>query len=126
MNKENLKNFKKGFDERRNLKGTPKKFVSLLKEQGYNLSQIKDCIAVLISMTLEELNDIHKTGKLNEHQATALEQTLASAILKDKARGEVRSIEVLLNRAFGTPTNKTEITGKDGGVILILKDGDKV
>jgi len=34
-NEQNLKPFKKGEDERRNLEGRPKKYVTLLKEHGY-------------------------------------------------------------------------------------------
>ncbi len=102
---------KKG--ETRNPNGRPKKFVSLLKEQGYSLSQVQDCIAVLISMTEGEIRTIYKDGFLNGKEATILEKTLASAILKDKQRGEIRSIEILLSRAFGTSTTKVDITSKD-------------
>ena len=46
-NNHNLKPAQKG--EVRNPNGRPRKFVSLLKEQGYKLSEVNDAIQVLLS-----------------------------------------------------------------------------
>jgi hypothetical protein len=53
-----LKPFKAGEDSRRNLEGRPRKYVSLLKEQGYKLNEINDSIQALMSMTPKELEAI--------------------------------------------------------------------
>lgn len=91
--------------------GRPKKFVSELKDRGYSLSQVQDCIKVLLSMEEEELEKIVKKGELNDKKATILEIVCANAIRKDKARGELNSIEKLLTRAFGQPKQEIEIPG---------------
>jgi hypothetical protein len=96
----------KGFNlhpERINKKGRPPKFTSALKAEGYSMSQIIDAITVLLSMSIEDLKIIMKTGMYDQKEVTALEQTVASAICKDKARGEIITIDRLLTRSFGAP-----------------------
>ncbi len=41
-NNENLKQFEKGVDSRRNMEGRPRKFITQLKAQGYRQSEIND------------------------------------------------------------------------------------
>jgi hypothetical protein len=102
-NEQNLIPFKKGDDKRRNIKGRPRKFILELKDQGYKLSEVTDSIEVLISMTEEELTDI-----FNNPNSTVLEKVVSSAILKSIKRGDMTSIETLLNRAYGKAKEKVE------------------
>jgi hypothetical protein len=102
-NPQNLKALKKGYDPRRNLKGRPRKFISEIKETGYAISEILDAIQVLISMSLEELQNVR-----NNPQATALEISISSAIIKSIQKGDLNALETLLTRAFGKPKEKIE------------------
>jgi poly-beta-hydroxyalkanoate depolymerase len=110
-NEHNLKPVQKG--EIRNPNGRPRKYVSLLKEQGYKLAEINDTIQAMMSMDLEELKTVWDNPK-----ATILEKTIASAMRKSLEKGSLYSLETLLTRVFGKPketvdtTNKTELTGK--------------
>ena len=110
-NEQNLKPFKKG--EVANPNGRPRKYVSLLKEQGYKVSEINDTIQAMMSMDLEELKSVWDNPK-----ATVLEKTIAAAMRKSLEKGSLYSLETLLTRVYGKPketvdtTNKTELTGK--------------
>jgi hypothetical protein len=110
-NEQNLIPVKKG--EVRNPNGRPRKYVSLLKEQGYKLSEINDTIQVMISMDIEELKMVFDNPK-----ATILEKTIANAMNKSLSKGSLYSIETLLTRVYGKPretidtNNKTEFSGK--------------
>jgi len=101
-NEKNLIPFKKG-DSRINRKGRPRKFILELKDQGYSLSQVTDTIEILISRTEEELMDI-----FNNSNSTVLEKVVSSAIMKSIKRGDMTSIETLLNRAYGKAKEKVE------------------
>jgi len=92
----NLKPFKKG--ESGNLKGRPRKWVSNLKDQGYKLSEVNDCIQAMMSMTIVELKDAFE-----DQNATVLEKTIAGAIKKSIEKGSLYSIETLLTRVYGKP-----------------------
>jgi len=76
-NEKNLKPFKKGYDERRNLQGRKHKYVSLLKKEGYSVSEVNDTIKIMMSMNLTELGDVFKNP-----EATILEKTIANAMRK--------------------------------------------
>ena len=110
-NEHNLIPAKKG--EIRNPNGRPRKYVSLLKEQGYKVSEINDTIQAMMSMDLEELKSVWDNPK-----ATVLEKTIAAAMRKSLEKGSLYSLETLLTRVYGKPketvdtTNKTELTGK--------------
>ena len=110
-NEHNLKPVQKG--EIRKPNGRPRKYVSLLKEQGYKLAEINDTIQAMMSMDLEELKTVWDNPK-----ATVLEKTIAAAMRKSLEKGSLYSLETLLTRVYGKPketvdtTNKTELTGK--------------
>jgi poly-beta-hydroxyalkanoate depolymerase len=110
-NEHNLKPVQKG--EIRNPNGRPRKYVSLLKEQGYKLAEINDTIQAMMSMDLEELKTVWDNPR-----ATVLEKTIAAAMRKSLEKGSLYSLETLLTRVYGKPketvdtTNKTELTGK--------------
>jgi hypothetical protein len=51
-----LKPLKKG--ETANPNGRPRKYICLLKEQGYKLSEINDSIQVMMAMTEQEVRGV--------------------------------------------------------------------
>lgn len=110
-NEHNLIPVKKG--EIRNPNGRPRKYVSLLKEQGYKVSEINDTIQAMMAMNIEELKSVWDNPK-----GTVLEKTIAAAMRKSLEKGSLYSLETLLTRVYGKPketvdtTNKTELTGK--------------
>jgi hypothetical protein len=101
----NLKPFEKGRSG--NPAGRPRKYVSLLKEQGYKMSEVNDCIQVMLSMTVEELADTFKNPK-----ATVLEKTIAAAIKKSIEKGSLYSIETLLTRVYGKPKETVDLNAE--------------
>jgi hypothetical protein len=104
-----LDNLKKGdgFDshpDRINKNGRPKKFVTLLKENGYKVSEVNDTVQAMLSMTLDELKDVWQDPK-----ATILEKTIANAMRKSLEKGSLYSIETLLSRVFGKPKETADV-----------------
>lgn len=118
MNEQNLKPFKPG--ESGNPNGRPRKYVSLLKEQGYKLSEVNDAIQALMSMDLDELKSVAQNPK-----ATVLEVTIAMAIKKSIDRGSLYSIETLLTRVYGKPKELSESTGTQKITVEYVKSNDK-
>jgi hypothetical protein len=116
-NNENLIPIKPG--ETRNPNGRPRKYVSLLREQGYKLSEVNDTIQVLISMTIDELKEVYTNPK-----ATILEKTIASAIRKSIEKGSLYSIETLLTRVYGKPKEQVDLNASGGMEIkVVYSDG---
>ena len=52
---DNLTSWKKG--QSGNPNGRPRKYVSLLKEQGYKVSEINDTIQAMMAMEIDELKE---------------------------------------------------------------------
>ncbi len=97
-----MKRWEKG--ESGNPKGRPRKMVSKLKIDGYKLTEINDTIQTMVSMTYAELKSVW-----DNDNATILEKTIAGALRKSLADGELYSIETLLNRVYGKPKEKVEV-----------------
>jgi hypothetical protein len=93
---------KKG--ETMNPNGRPRKYVSTLREQGYKLSEINDCIQVMMAMTIEELKEAFENPT-----ATVLEKTIAAAIKRSIEKGSLYSIETLLSRVYGKPKETVDM-----------------
>jgi hypothetical protein len=106
---------KKG--EVRNPNGRPKKYVTLLKESGYKLSEVNDTIMVLMSMTLVQVEQI-----IENEESTMLERTIAAAMVTSLKRGSLYSIETLLSRLYGKPreTIDANIENKTINLTMIL------
>ena len=109
-----LYNLKKGdgFDkhpERINKNGRPRKYVSLLKDAGYKVSEINDTIQNMMAMDVQELKEVYDNPK-----GTILEKTIANAMVKSLQKGSLYSLETLLTRVYGKPkeTSSVENTGK--------------
>lgn len=114
--------FKKG--ESGNLKGRPRKWVSTLTDQGYKMSEVRDCILALMAMTLNELE-----GAKDNPSATVMELTVINAIKKGIDNGDLYPMESLMNRVFGRPipTLNYNIQEEQKEMrIVIVKNKDKV
>jgi len=85
-NIENLKPFKPGNDDRRNLKGAPKKIPSL---------------DILLADVLGDIN--------NEGIEVAKEIILA--LVNKAKKGDIRAIEIILDRAYGKANQKLTLEG---------------
>lgn len=92
-----------------NPNGRPRKYVSVLKDAGYKLSEINDTIQNMMAMDLDELKDVY-----NNPKGTILEKTIANAMVKSLQKGSLYSLETLLTRVYGKPkeTSSVENTGK--------------
>ena len=90
-----------------NPNGRPRKYVSLLKEQGYKLSEINDTLMALLSMDLNELKEVFENPK-----ATVLEKAVAGAIRKSIEKGSLYNIETIITRAMGKPKEQQDHTGE--------------
>lgn len=111
----NLNPFKKG--ESGNPKGRPKKFVTMLKEQGYKRSEINDTIQALLSMNLQELKEV-----FDDKNATILEKTIANALKKSLEKGSLYSIETLITRVYGQPKQEIEQSITQHNISLLSID----
>lgn len=100
---EHLNQFQKG--QSGNPNGRPRKYVSLLKEQGYKRSEINDTIQAMMAMDMVELKSVYDNPK-----ATILEKTIANAMRKSLEKGTLYSLETLLSRVFGQPKQEVEQT----------------
>jgi len=88
--------------------GRPRKLVSTLSGIGYTNSQINDTMMNILALTLEEIKQIE-----DNTTCTALERTIAKAILNGAKKGSLYNLETLITRAMGKPkeTSSVENTG---------------
>lgn len=120
-----LDNLQKGngfdaFPERINREGRPRKYVSLLKEQGYKLSEVNDAIQALMSMDVEELSKV-----LENPKATILELTIAKAMIQSLKKGSLYSMETLLTRVYGKP-KETQQVQSDSRIEVVFVNGKTI
>ena len=106
--------------ETNNPNGRPKKYVTLLKEQGYKLSEVNDTIQTIMSMDMEELKQVWDNPK-----ATILEKTIANALMTSLKKGSLYSIDTLLSRVYGRPKETQQIT-QDGKIEVIFTKGKTI
>jgi hypothetical protein len=113
-----LKVLQKG--ETANPNGRPRKYVSLLKEQGYKLAEINDSIQALMSMTPKELEAVTKNP-----DATVLELTVAKAMVKSMNNGSLYSMDTLLSRVYGKPKEQVDVQ-QDTKIEVVFVDGKTI
>lgn len=104
-----------------NPKGRPKKLVPSMKVEGYKLFEINDTIQSIISMNIEQLKNVW-----NDPNATILEKTVAGALRKSLEKGNLESVETLLNRIYGKPKEHIdmETKGETSIKIEIIKNNN--
>ncbi len=113
-NQKNIEPYKMKKGETLNPNGRPKKYITLLKEQGYKLSEVNDTIQVMMAMDLEELKTVWENPK-----ATILEKTIANAMRKSLEKGSLYSLETLMNRVYGKPKETLDNNIKTDEPIII-------
>jgi predicted transcriptional regulator len=113
-----IQNWEKGVSGNPN--GRPRKYVSLLKEQGYKLAEVNDCIQAIMSMDMQELKAVWDNPK-----ATVLEKTIAGALRKSLEKGSLYSIDTLLTRVYGKPKETAHITN-DGKIEVVFTKGKTI
>jgi hypothetical protein len=117
-NEKNLIPAKKG--EVRNPNGRPRKYVSLLKDQGYKLSEINDTIQNMMAMDLDELKAVWDNPK-----ATIMEKTVAAAMRKSLEKGSLYSLDTLLTRVYGKPKETTAVENS-GKIEFVITKGKTI
>jgi hypothetical protein len=118
MSKEHLIPFVKG--QSGNPNGRPRKYVTLLKDQGYKLSEINDTIQVMMSMDVEELKSVYDNPR-----ATILEKTIANAMNKSLNKGSLYSLDTLLTRVYGKPKEQMDIQ-QDSRIEVVFVEGKTI
>jgi hypothetical protein len=102
--------------ETMNPNGRPRKYVSVLKEQGYNLWEINDTIQTMMAMDVQELKAVYDNPK-----ATILEKTIANAMVKSLQKGSLYSLETLLTRVYGKPKETAQVTTDSRIEVVFVK-----
>jgi poly-beta-hydroxyalkanoate depolymerase len=102
--------------ETMNPNGRPRKYVSILKEQGYNLWEINDTIQTMMAMDVQELKAVYDNPK-----ATILEKTIANAMVKSLQKGSLYSLETLLTRVYGKPKETAQVTTDSKIEVVFVK-----
>jgi hypothetical protein len=102
--------------ETMNPNGRPRKYVSVLKEQGYNLWEINDTIQNMMAMDVQELKSVFDNPK-----ATILEKTIANAMVKSLQKGSLYSLETLLTRVYGKPKETAQVTTDSRIEVVFVK-----
>jgi hypothetical protein len=88
-----------------NPKGQPRKLISSLKMNGYTKSEAALTINSMLAMTLDELEVVYKNGDI-------LERTIAAALRKSLEKGSLYSLDTLLSRTHGKPTEMVEVNAE--------------
>lgn len=85
--------------------GRPKKYLSIVKEAGYKLSEIQTVISDLLRLSTKDLKTIAES-----EDVPALEKLIARGIYGDLRKSELKNLDLLLNRGYGKPNQN--ITGQ--------------
>lgn len=103
MNDENLKPFKPGHDERRNLAGRPKSVFTTLKIAGYSKDDIRHAFEQVGWSDMETIRTI-----LDEEKEPPIILATAKAYQKAVDKGDFRYISIMLEHILGRPKEQTE------------------
>jgi len=97
------KPFQKG--QSGNPKGRAPKYITTITDNtGYRNSEIADCMKSMLKMNIGEISEIQKS-----ESTPILENLVASAIIGDIQKMELRNLDSILNRCYGKPKEQIEI-----------------
>jgi len=97
------KPFQKG--QSGNPKGRAPKYITTITDKtGYRNSEIADCMKSMLKMNQKEISEIQKS-----ESTPILENLVASAIIGDIQKMELRNLDSILNRCYGKPKEQIEI-----------------
>jgi hypothetical protein len=105
MSKEDILQFSWQKGQSGNPNGRPRKFVCVLKEIGYSKQDIEQTIKNMIGMTLSDLQKI-----VADDDSVIINRTIANALIKSLSKGSLYSIETLISRMYGVPTQTVNQT----------------
>lgn len=88
-------------------KAKAKKFYSL------SATEIDEWEAAILSFSVPDLQLLAKWG-----EAPVYPKGLAIAVLNDMKNGKTTTLDKLRERQYGKPTQRMEVTGKDGGDLI--------
>lgn len=94
--------------------GKPRKIISALKSIGYTKAEAADTINSMLAMTLDELKEVFENK-----ESTILEKTIANALKKSLDKGSLYSIDALLSRTHGKPTEMVELNAETKNKITV-------
>lgn len=97
-----------------NPNGKPRKIISAIKNIGYTKAEAADTINTMLAMTLEELKEVFANK-----ESTILEKTIANALKKSLEKGSLYSIDALLSRTHGKPTEMVEVNAETKNKITV-------
>jgi len=88
-----------------NPKGRAPKYITTITDRtGYRNSEIADCMKSMLKMNQKEISEIQKS-----ESTPILENLVASAIIGDIQKMELRNLDSILNRCYGKPKEQIEI-----------------
>lgn len=88
-----------------NPSGRAKKYITQVTDKtGYRNSEIADCMKSMLKMNQKEISEIQKS-----ESTPILENLVASAIIGDIQKMELRNLDSILNRCYGKPKEQIEI-----------------
>jgi len=109
------KGFKKG--QSGNPNGRAKKYLTTVTDRtGYKNSEIADCMLSMLKMTVPEITQVSKSK-----DTPILENLIASAILGDIEKMELRNLDSILNRSYGKVKEHVEVEQKKENRVVILE-----
>lgn len=75
---------------------------------------------------LPDLDDLLADVLGQETKGIPAAKEILLALRKKAKKGDIRAAEVLLNRGYGMPLQKQELTGKDGAAIITPYSDEQV
>mgnify|MGYP000720785501 CR=1 FL=1 len=121
----------KGFDahpENINRKGAPKKVINRISEitqRDYGIkltkSDVIQMIQYCLEMNLDKLRDI-----VSKRDEPVFVICIATAILQDMKKGRISTVDSILDRIYGRPTQGVAVDPKNNRIILeVIHDRSK-
>ena len=90
-----------------NPNGQPRKLATQLKMIGYTKAEAATTINAMLAMNIVELKTIFENPN-----ATILEKTIAAALKRSLEKGSLYSLDTLLSRTHGKPTEMVEVNAE--------------